>query len=131
MIEKFGMGMNNYLSYHKELCDRARSLSKSKNADYSDPDAHLDDPMRVFRNFMLVEKLGVCSVEQGFLVRLCDKFSRLCNLLRKGHKRQVLDESKEDTILDIINYVILLASYLKAVKDETKTPGDKIKWPRK
>jgi len=130
MLEKSEMNLEKYIAYHKELCDKARNLSKSKNADYSDPDAHLDDPMRVFRNFMLVEKLGVCSAEQGFLVRLCDKFSRLCNLLRKGHKRQVLDESKEDTILDIINYVILLASYLKATQDKN-TPGDKIKWPRR
>ena len=130
MIKKKGMSMEKYLAYHKDLCDKARMLSKSKNADYSDPDAHPDDPMRIFRNFMLVEKLGVCSVEQGFLVRLCDKFSRLCNLLRKGHKRQVLDESKEDTILDIINYVILLASYLKAVQ-EKEIQEKEIQWPRK
>ena len=106
-----GMTQADYLARHKELCNEAMELTNKKNTDYADPAAFDADPMRVFRNFMAVDKLGVCTVEQGFLVRLCDKFCRLINLLRDGHEQQVSDESFKDTTLDIVNYVILLQCY--------------------
>lgn len=109
-----GMSTEEYLDLHKKLCDTARELSKRKNHDYAAAESNQEDPMRVFRNFMQCENQGICPVEQGFLVRLSDKFSRLCNLLRPGHERAVEDESITDTILDIINYSILLQGYRKA-----------------
>jgi len=64
-----------------------------------------------YKNFTLVEKLWVCSVEQWVLVRMSDKFSRLSTLLNKEAK--VKDETITDTLIDLANYSIILASYLK------------------
>lgn len=107
-----GMSPEEYFELHEKICTEARELSMRKNNDYAAPDSNKEDPSRVFRNFMQVVSLGVCSVEQGFLVRLSDKFSRLCNILRPGHVRQVMDEKIKDTILDIINYCCLLYAYI-------------------
>lgn len=103
-----------YFDYHKKLCVDAVELSMKKNNDYADPSRYQDDPLAPFKNFLQCHHLGICSVEQGFLVRLSDKFSRLCNLLKPGHKRAVKDETLTDTILDIINYVCLLSAYIEA-----------------
>jgi len=107
-----------YFELHEKLCTEARELSMRKNNDYAAPDSNKEDPYRVFRNFMQVLAFGICPVPQGFLVRLSDKFSRLCNILRPGHVRTVLDEKTKDTILDIINYACLLYAYLIVKKQE-------------
>lgn len=94
--------------FFKELEDTYASCvstSKKKNADYAGD----EDP---FRNFKLCEFLGVCSTETGILVRICDKISRIANLLNK--EAQVLDEKLEDTIDDDINYHAILKAYLKS-----------------
>lgn len=107
-----GMTSKEFFEFHQSICNKAQELSKRKNNDYADPETRCDDPYRVFANFMQCQTLGVCSVESGILVRLSDKFSRLCNLLKPDHVRTVTNESIEDTILDIINYSILLQGYL-------------------
>ena len=107
------MKQNDYFKFHEDLCNEARALSQKKNNDYADPDNREGDPFAIFANFMQCEHLGICEVEQGFLVRLSDKFSRLCNILKPGHKQGVMDESIRDTALDIINYVALLLGYLE------------------
>ena len=114
MSKDKGMTQQQYFDYHQEMCDSARELSRRKNNDYADPEAHNEDPMRVFRNFMACELQGICTAEQGFLVRLSDKFMRMSNLLRPGHERKVDDETLDDTIKDVVNYVLLLGAYLKA-----------------
>ena len=113
------MSPEEYFKYHREICDEARKLSERKNNDYANPNAHQDDKMRVFRNFLLCEQMNICTTESGMLVRLSDKFMRISNLLRPGHQRAVTDESIKDTIEDIINYVILLLAYLKTKSDQT------------
>lgn len=107
------MNAQEYFEFHKEMCDKARAISQAKNNDYSAPESRSDDPFAVFANFMQAERLNICSVEQGFLVRLSDKFSRLCNLLRPGHTQTVMDEKIEDTLLDTVNYLLLLAGYMR------------------
>lgn len=116
------MDINEYRQLHENACAVARELSIRKNADYAAPhEADQSDRFRVFRNFMQCDHLGICRVEQGFLVRLSDKFSRLANLLREGHEQQVRDESVVDTLLDIINYCVLLMAYL-IVSGRIKAP---------
>ena len=107
------MKQSGYFKFHEDLCNEARALSQKKNNDYADPDNREGDPFAIFANFMQCEHLGICSVEQGMCVRLSDKFSRLCNILKPGHKQGVMDESIRDTALDIINYVALLLGYLE------------------
>jgi hypothetical protein len=83
---------------------------KKKNADYAGRGGH--EP---FANFTRVESMGVCSTERGMLVRVTDKMSRLSSFMESG-KLEVANESFEDTIVDVINYMVLLHSYVKDKK---------------
>ncbi len=104
-----------YLMFHEKLCKAARELSAKKNADYAG-----DDGMQPFANFERCEHMGITSTEKGFLVRLTDKFSRLSTFSETG-KFEVADENFYDTCLDIINYVCLMAAYVKTKNcDEDK-----------
>ena len=84
---------------HSKLCSRGFEIMKAKNADYSK-----SDPLG---NFYVAEALQATSAANGIIVRMSDKLSRLVSVLAKG-EAQVKDESVEDTIVDIINYAILL-----------------------
>ena len=78
------------------------NILRAKNSDYAGNDDAL-------KNFKLVEFLGICPVEVGILVRMCDKMSRMATLINTPPK--VADESFEDTALDLCNYTdILLAA---------------------
>lgn len=115
------MKQDEYLRFHETTCESARLTSQKKNNDYTAPEARQNDPFAIFANFMQAERLNVCSVEAGFMVRISDKISRLANLTRKGHERQVEDERLEDTVQDAINYLILLLAYIKTKQNEEKT----------
>jgi hypothetical protein len=85
----------------------AMEIVKRKNADY----AVESNP---FKNFEYASYCNV-SVEKAILVRISDKFARLCNLIDKGEEnREVLDETTADTILDICNYLVILKTYMEA-----------------
>lgn len=92
---------------HEQMCKFALELMKKKNADYAGSDG-----VNPFANFRRAEALGICSTEQAFLVRMTDKMSRLSSFAAKG-KLDVEDESVYDTLIDMINYSVLLAAYLK------------------
>ena len=87
-----------FLDLHDRLCAAARNLTVSKGHGYSGEKDTLE-------NLKAVERLGICDAQRGVLVRLTDKFSRLAHL--QGEEAQVKNESRLDTILDIINYSIL------------------------
>ena len=101
------------------MCDAARHLSARKSHDYAAPATRGDDPYAIFANFLQAERLNICSVEAGFMVRLSDKLSRMANLTRAGHEQAVADEKLEDTVLDVINYSLLLLAYTKMKRDFT------------
>ena len=46
------------------------------------------------------------------MTRITDKMSRLSSFLNSG-KMHVEDESFSDTIVDVINYMVLLSAYTK------------------
>lgn len=85
----------------------ALELVMKKTNDY----ATIDDP---YRNFRMCESVGV-SVEKGILVRMCDKLSRIGNLIDNG-TASVKDESVEDTLIDVMNYANILLCYMKSNK---------------
>lgn len=91
----------------KQTFADALELSVRKNHDYAG-DA---DP---FKNFRVVEVLGLCSVEKGIAVRLCDKLSRIATGL--GNELKVKDESLIDTLNDVINYAAILKAYIEIKK---------------
>jgi hypothetical protein len=83
------------------------TIAKAKGLDYAGD----SDP---FANFRLPEHLGLCSIERGILVRICDKVSRLSTLLSSDRPPAVQDESVQDTIRDGINYLAILGGYLES-----------------
>lgn len=105
------MTKNEYMKFHEDCCQKMVAITKAKNADYTGNDP---DP---FSNFSRVAGLGICSVEQGFLVRMTDKLSRISSFVQKG-VLQVKDESVEDTLLDLANYSLLMAGYIKAEREK-------------
>ena len=105
------MNREELLENHERLCGSALQLMRRKNHDYAGRGG--ESP---FANFTRCESMGICTTEQGFLVRLTDKLSRLSSFIEAG-TLQVKDESVEDTILDVINYAVLFQSYLQEKKE--------------
>ena len=101
------MDREELLSHHDELCKMAKQLMEKKNHDYAGQGG--DEP---FANFTRTEAMGVCTTEQGFLVRVVDKVSRMSTFTSAG-KLEVENETVEDAIVDIINYIVLFSAYLK------------------
>lgn len=86
------------------LLNRCIELLKSKSNDYAEGgDA--------FLNFKTAAQIAGISPEQTLLTLLGMKLSRLTQLIGKGKKAQ--NESVEDTMLDVINYIILLRGMMK------------------
>lgn len=106
------MTRDELLKMHEIICEKGRSLMRKKNADYAG-----NEGKEPFANFTRVEAMGICSTEQGFLVRMTDKMSRLSSFVESG-KLAVENESFEDTIIDIVNYAVLMYSYLHDKKNE-------------
>jgi hypothetical protein len=97
-----------YLKFFEERNASKLALTKAKNDDYSAG----ADP---FANFTRVEAMGVCSTEQGFLVRMTDKMSRISSFVQRG-ELSVKDESVDDTLKDLSIYADLFAAYLRSKK---------------
>lgn len=100
-----------YMNFHKEMMEKAHEITKQKNNDYAGVG---DDP---FANFRICESNNICSTETGFLVRMSDKMARINTFVQSG-TLLVKDESVEDTLLDLANYAILMAGYIKDKKGE-------------
>lgn len=81
---------------HRKICEELNSLYERKNHDYGDS----------FHRTFLEEGLAVSRI------RLSDKLSRLKTLTTK-RERAVLDETIEDTLLDLANYAIMTVMELK------------------
>lgn len=93
------------LDFHANLCDDARALMKRKNNDYATAD-------RPFKNFELCEYLGLAKTDIGMAVRLADKLQRLSQMIA-GKEMLVKDEGLRDTLLDIVNYTVLIGAYIE------------------
>lgn len=85
-----------------EVLGKMQSIHDAKNNDYS--------PEGQFGNFAESEKVGV-PPWKGAFVRLQDKYTRACNLIR-GKEQQVKDEKLEDTLLDMANYAVIILCLL-------------------
>ena len=76
-------------------------ILKRKNSDYASP----ENP---FLTFEASARMAGVTVEQGLLVRISDKLTRVRNLLTRT---SVVDERLEDTIADAINYLAILKAW--------------------
>lgn len=101
------MTKEEYLKFHKECAEKLVEITKKKNSDYT---GVTDDPFKNFRR----------RGEFGFLVRMDDKLARIESFLEKG-SYEVQDENFLDTCLDLANYAILLAGYMKTVDSQKKS----------
>lgn len=114
-LKKRGMTKAEYKAYHSNMCEKMKAITAAKNSDYTGHTS--DDP---FANFRQVEEDGITTTEIGFLTRMSDKWSRIRSLVKSGGVGLVLSESLEDTLLDMANYCILFAGYLKSKQMENK-----------
>lgn len=80
----------NKIAIHDSICAKLHTTYAKKNADYGDSFAN------VRRKF-----------PDATLIHLNEKLSRLEELMRSGRTPCVIDESIEDTLLDMANYCIL------------------------
>jgi hypothetical protein len=80
-------------------------LTVRKQSDYC---GGSDDP---FFNVSRVERSGICSTPVGLLTRINDKMARIESFIKNGELK-VSDETVEDSIQDICNYLIMLGIYL-------------------
>ena len=112
------MNREELLQHHDKLTATAKEIMKKKNHDYAGQKG--DHP---FANFERTETMGVCTTEQGFLVRVVDKVSRLSTFVSAGELK-VDNESYEDAVLDIINYMILFSAYISTKEDKDWSYGE-------
>ena len=92
----------------KKLQEQNLELLKKKNHDYT---GNRDE----YANLRLCEVLWVISLEKWIIVRLCDKLSRISSLI--DHEEHVKTESIIDTLQDMSNYALILASYILDKKE--------------
>ena len=111
------MDRTELLKFHTSVCEDARNLMSLKNRDYAG-----NGGSEPFANFTRCESMGVCQTEAGILVRVIDKISRMSSFLESG-KMHVEDESFYDSMIDVINYMVLLGGYVKD-KDNSKPEED-------
>ena len=87
--------------FRKEMFDRSMAIIERKGHDYNRKQQNDGDTLF---NLRVSELLGVVpTAEHGILVRLSDKIMRLCSLV--DAKPEDTQESFEDTIVDVHNYV--------------------------
>lgn len=101
--------------FFEETTQKMIETMKKKNADYSGS----RDEEYAFANFDSVQHIGLCSAEVGLMTRMMDKVTRVSGFIRKG-VLEVKDESIEDTLIDLSNYSLLLAAYIKSKKEKAK-----------
>jgi hypothetical protein len=96
-------------------------VTKRKNHDYAGGG---QDPFRNFRqigNLIGTDKVDIVAI--GFLTRMSDKFSRIGSFVSEG-QLLVKDESVFDSLIDLSNYCILFAGYLKERADKQRAEQD-------
>jgi len=101
------MNAEQLLRFHDKLCAQAKAIMVKKNHDYAGESGNTP-----FANFETTERVGVTTTEKGMLIRMLDKIQRL-NTFTDCGKLEVKNESAYDACLDIVNYSILLAAYIK------------------
>lgn len=95
------------------LLKNCEDIMQRKNSDYSG-----EDPFLNFNQIEVITK-GKISREQGVLVRMTDKLSRVQRLL--NNEAQVKDEKIEDTLIDLANYSLLLILLRRDKASRTKS----------
>ena len=78
------------IKIHADLCDAMHKLYVNKNNDYGD-------------SFAKVRT----EYPNAIAIRLMDKLERVKQLLKPHHQTSIVNESLDDTLLDLANYCLL------------------------
>jgi len=106
---------DSYLKDSEAFFSLCLEIMKNKNNDYADTDD-------VFYNFKETAKIAGIKPSQVVLVQLGNKLARLNQLI--GKDKEPLNEALSDTLLDIINYTLLLRGILNEQKTENVTKSN-------
>jgi len=106
------MNHKEYIEFCKKIDKKRMEITLRKNKDYSGTDGS------AFKNFEATEFFGITSTLKGMLVRMSDKFMRMCVLIKEDRDPAVKDESLEDTILDMMNYCCLMLGKIESTREE-------------
>lgn len=98
----------NKIQIHKDICSKLHDTYKAKNADYGD-------------SFAKVRQ----EYDNAIIIRLMDKLERLKRLYDKDYTNKV-DESIDDTLLDLANYAIMELVERETDKQEIDEVEEKI-----
>ena len=96
-----------------EVLKRMKEIHEAKNQDYS--------PEGEWGNFRESERIGI-PAWKGAFVRLQDKYTRACNLI-KGKEAFVKDETLKDTLIDLANYAVIVLCLLPEEERENEVPS--------
>ena len=80
----------NRIEIHKTICDQLHTQYQAKNSDYGNSFAELRK-----------------EYPNSVTLRLSDKLNRLKTLMGRTDKQPKVDESIEDTLMDLANYAIM------------------------
>ena len=104
-----------FLQDAQQLLNKCLQLLASKNHDYS-------ETQDAFANFKLAAHIAGIPTEQTLLTLLGMKLARLNQLL--GKSKQPKHEAIEDTLMDVINYTLLLRGILQERSPQSDTRPD-------
>lgn len=104
-------------SEHTRLCKKAYDLVKQKGHDYNRTQQNNGDTLY---NLVAPTIDGITdTMTQPILVRLSDKWHRLISLASDSTiNPKISDEKVEDTIVDMINYLVYLNVKYQEERDE-------------
>ena len=111
------MDRDELIKYHEKICEEARELMRAKNHDYAG-----ENTSNPWMNFERSELMGLCKTEQAFMVRILDKISRLITFIDAG-QLAVKGEGVHDSIVDIINYMVLFSACCKEKEGKSAFQG--------
>ena len=97
-IYDIGKNMNKQRKRFYEIIDVIKELHYKKQHDYADTDD-------IFANFRLSELAGT-PAWQGSVIRMGDKYARICNFIKKGEFK-FKEENIKDTLMDMAIYSLI------------------------
>jgi len=105
------MNQPELLELHKKLTEEGRELMARKNSDYG---ANTD----AFANFRMSQLLRI-EPALGAMLRMQDKMARIVSFVTKGNLA-VKEEGWHDTIIDLINYSVILHGLLAELANKAR-----------
>ncbi len=112
MTDKPATNFNRFLEETRSILDRCMVILSKKNHDYS-------EVTDAFANFKSSAELAGITPAQSLLTLLGMKMARLSQLI--GNGKQPMNEKIEDSLIDVINYTLLL----RGVLQEQSTKNDR------